>query len=192
MKDKDNTPKKYEGDKSSASSTTTGSQDKPKKKAFWKRHFMSLFLLLLLIVSVAWGFIANRSTVSSYEKEITELNADHEERIKALRKEKLEQFVSTLALAVRSEMIADNLNQVNQYFVQTLKNVDVQRILLVNQNTGQAILSTNKKDEETVFDKKELVQTKSAITKDIDGSIYAATPIMGLNTQLGVLIVQVD
>src|SRR5690554_5993910 len=131
MKDKDNTPKKYEGDKSSASSTTTGSQDKPKKKAFWKRHFMSLFLLLLLIVSVAWGFIANRSTVSSYEKEITELNADHEERIKALRKEKLEQFVSTLALAVRSEMIADNLNQVNQYFVQTLKNVDVQRILLV-------------------------------------------------------------
>ncbi len=194
--DKDKTPVKYEGTDASSSGEKTATNSKEsmteKKKPFWKRHFMSLFLLLLLFVSIIWGYIANNSTKSTYEKQITEINTTHKEEIKVLEGEHLKQLVSTLALAIRSEMIADNMNQVNQYFVQSLNNANVDRLLLVNQNTGVTILSTNKKDEGAVFDKKELIDTKDPLTKVYDNSTYAATPIMGLNTQLGVLIMQVD
>lgn len=187
----DKTPAEYTGESASSADYKTV-QPTVKKKAFWKRHFMSLFLLLLLLVSIIWGYAANRSTVSTYEKQITEINTAHQDELEILEGEHLKQLVSTLALAVRSEMIAENMNQVNQYFVQSLKTVNVQRILLVNQNTGKAILSTNKKDEGAIFGKKELVNTKNPLTKVYDNSTYAATPIMGLNTQLGVLIMQVN
>jgi hypothetical protein len=186
--DNDKVPTKHE--ETSASSTVGVKEEK--KKPFWKKHFLKLFLVLLLIVSIVWGYVEKRSTISTYEKQITEINTAHENEIEVLEGEHLKQLVSTLALAVRSEMIAENMNQVNQYFVQSLKTVNVQRILLVNQNTGKAILSTNKKDEGAIFGKKELVNTKNPVTKVYDNSTYAATPIMGLNTQLGVLIMQVD
>ncbi|PWH86924.1 hypothetical protein [Brumimicrobium oceani] len=163
-----------------------------KKKPFWKRHFLSLFLLLLLAVSLIWGYATNRTTISTYEKQITEIETAHEDELKVLEGEHLKQLVSTLALAVRSEMIAENMNQVNQYFVQSLNNAKVERLILVNHITGKTILSTNKKDEGKILDKQELVNTKEPLTKVYDNSTYAATPIMGLNTQLGVLIMQVD
>lgn len=191
MESGDKTPAKYEGTSSSSAGMKT-EKVVVKKKPFWKKHFLKLFLVLLLIVSIIWGYAANRSTINTYEKQITEINNTHKEEIQTIKAEHLKQLVSTLALAVRSEMISDNMNQVNQYFVQSLKTINVQRLVLVNQSTGRVILSTNKKDEGEVFEKRDLVDSKTAITKIYDNSTYAATPIMGLNTQLGVLIMQVD
>ena len=171
-----------------------GSVDKKTvvKKPFWKRNFLSLFLLTLLIISVAWGYFANRATVSNYEKQITTLTDEHQEELKRLKVEHVKQLSNTLALAVRSEMIAENMNQVNQYFLQTLKTFEVEKVMLVDQKTGKVTLSTNKKDEETIFGNKGLVQAKESMTTVYNNNTYTATPIMGLNNQLGVLIIQVD
>ncbi|WP_107037648.1 hypothetical protein [Brumimicrobium mesophilum] len=186
----DKTPGKFDGKDSNLG--MKANKVEVQKKPFWKKHFLKLFLVLLIIASLVWGFINNRSTVNTYEKQITEINTTHEEELQSIKAEHLKQLVSTLALAVRSEMIAENMNQVNQYFVQSLNNVKVERLILVNQSSGKAILSTNKKDEGTIFGMKELVGAKSPMTKVYDGKTYAATPIMGLNMQLGVLIMQVD
>src|SRR5690554_7925205 len=184
----DNTPVKKD------ESFNTDSFDKKTvaKKPFWKRHFLSLFLLTLLIISVAWGYFANRSTVSKYEKQITTLTQTHETELQDLKVEDIKQLSNTLALAVRSEMIAENMNQVNQYFLQTLKTFELEKVMLVDHNTSVALLSTNKKDENTNFGDPGLVNAKEAMTKMYNNHHYAATPIMGLNTQLGVLIIQVD
>src|SRR5690554_3901201 len=184
----DNTPVKKEEN----SNSDTFDKKTVAKKPFWKRHFLSLFLLTLLIVSVAWGYFANRSTVSNYEKQITTLTQKHETELQKLKVEHIKQLSNTLALAVRSEMIAENMNQVNQYFLQTLKTFDVEKVMLVDHNTSVALLSTNKKDENTNFGDPGLVNAKEAMTKMYNNHHYAATPIMGLNTQLGVLIIQVD
>ena len=184
----DNTPVKSGADYKSSSVDKKTVEKKP----FWKRHFLSLFLFSLLIISVGWGYFSNRATVSKYEKEITTLNEAHQTELKELKAEHIKQLVNTLALAVRSEMIAENMNQVNQYFLQTLKTFQVEKVLLVDQKTGKVILSTNKKDEDTVFGNKGLVDANESMTKVYNNNTYAATPIMGLNTQLGVLIIQVD
>ncbi|HLV41902.1 MAG TPA: hypothetical protein VKY37_06470 [Brumimicrobium sp.] len=188
MTTSDNMPVKTEENTNS----TTIDKKTVEKKAFWKRHFLTLFILLLLIVSVAWGYFGNMSTVSKYEKEITSLNEAHKEELEKLKVEHIKQLTKTLSLAVRSEMIAENMNQVNQYFLQTLKTFQVEKVLLADQKTGKVILSTNKKDEDTVFGNKSLVEAKEAMTKVYNNNTYAATPIMGLNEQLGVLIIQVD
>jgi Ca2+/Na+ antiporter len=188
MTTSDNTPiKKEEG-----SHANPVDKKSVKKKPFWKRHFLSLFLLALLVISVAWGYFANRSTVSQYEKQITTLTQEHESQLKELKVKHIAQLSNTLALAVRSEMIAENMSQVNQYFLQTLKTFEVEKVLLANHKSGKVILSTNKKDEETVFGNKALVNAKESMTKVFNKNTYAATPIMGLNSQLGVLIIQVD
>ncbi|HTO39274.1 MAG TPA: hypothetical protein VL021_12685 [Brumimicrobium sp.] len=161
-------------------------------KVFWKKHFIELALAFLLIVSVGWGYFGKKNTISKYEEKITNLTEVHESEIKELKAEHIRQLSTTLALAVRSEMIADNLSQVDQYFVQTVKMFNIERILLVNQTDGKVILSTNRKDEDSVFKGEALVKTGEAVKKSFDGHTYAATPIMGLNTQLGVLILQID
>src|SRR5690554_7339102 len=174
-----------------AGSSSIG-KETPKKKPFWKKHFLSLFLFVLLIISAAWGYFANRAMESKYEKEVTALTQEHEAEIERIKVEHIKQLSNTLALAVRSEMIAENMNQVNQYFLQTLKTFEVEKVMLVDQKNGNVILSTNKKDEETIFGNKSLVDAKESMTKVYNNNTYAATPIMGLNTQLGVLIIQVD
>ena len=162
------------------------------KKPIWKKYFLSLFIVLLLIVSVIWGYAEKRSTASTFEEQITEIKIAHDEEIEVLEGEHLKQLLSTLALAVRSEMISENMFQVNQYFLQYLNTANVKRLLVVDPNTGIVLLSTNKKDEGLTYDKEELVKSKKAITKVYENSTYAATPVMGLNTQIGVLIMQVD
>lgn len=162
------------------------------KPPFWKRHFLKLLLSFLLIVSIAWGYFGKQSTISNYEKQISHLTETHEAQIKDLRAEHIKDLSSTLALAIRSELMAENLHQINQYFIQTVKMFDVTRILLVNHSTGEVIISTNKKDEGSIFEGENLVNASEAVRKAYNNQTYAATPIMGLNTQLAVLIIQID
>lgn len=162
-----------------------------KQKPFWRRNFLKLFLLVLLVISLFWGFINNQMTIRKYKKEISELTMQHEEMVKSLKIQEAKKVISTLALAVRSEMIVDNKNQVNQYFLQSLKNANAERLLIVNQNSGVVVLSTNKKDEGQTFKIKELTPIKDTEVLEKDGKLFAATPIMGLNTQLGVLVMEI-
>ncbi|PKR79987.1 hypothetical protein CW751_12235 [Brumimicrobium salinarum] len=162
------------------------------KKPFWKKHFLKLLLLLLLVVSVAWGYFQNRSTVSQYEKRITELKETHTAELKEMKTAHIKQLTNTLILAVRSELIAENVNQVNKYFEQTLKTFDVEKVMLVDRKTSEVILSTNKKDEKTQFTNKKLVEAQEALSHTFEGHTYAAAPVMGYSSQLGVLIIQID
>lgn len=164
-------------------------EDKP---PFWKKHFLKLLLLLLLVVSMAWGYFGKQRIISEHEKEVSQLNEVHQSEIRELKAEHVKNLSSTLALAIRSEMIADNMHQIDQYFIQTVKMFDVVRILLVNHTTGEVILSTNKKDEGSIFEGEDFIKATKALKKTYNNHTYAATPIMGLNTQLAVLIIQVD
>src|SRR5690554_1557690 len=109
----DNTPVKKEEN----SNSDTFDKKTVAKKPFWKRHFLSLFLLTLLIVSVAWGYFANRSTVSNYEKQITTLTQKNERELQRIKVEHIKKFSNTFTLSVRSEMIPANMNRLNQYFL---------------------------------------------------------------------------
>lgn len=164
----------------------------PEVKPFWKLHIIPLALSFFLIVSVAWGYFGNKRTVSKYEKAIANMEEMHEANLKDVRAEHIKDLSNTLALAIRSEMINENFKQIDQYFTQTVKMFNIERILLVEPKTGEVILSTNKKDEGSIFENEALITASESIRKTYDNHSFAATPIMGLNSQLGVLILQID
>lgn len=170
----------------------TNTEDQKKKKPFWQRHFLSLFLTALLILSITWGFLNNKITENRYKNTITEINVAHKKQLDSINVNNIKELSNTLALAVRSEMMAENRQQIDHYFIQTVKMFNVRRILLVDPSNGKVLLSTDKKDNDSVFKDQQLVKAQKATTKKIKENQYVATPIMGLNTQLGTLIIQIN
>jgi uncharacterized ion transporter superfamily protein YfcC len=189
---KKNTPQKSNKDteEKKASTSSNSSSDKSVTKPFWKRHFLSLLLLLGIIITVVWGMVDKNRLGKSYKAKIEALNSDHKKSMDSIVQEKAKLITSTLALAVRSELIDENKDQVNQYFLQMIKNKQISKIMLVNHKNGEIIMSTNKKDESTKFQNKTLLNAKVVVSENMSEAIMTATPVMGLNTQMAVLIVE--
>ena len=171
---------------------TSETKSPKKNKPFWQRNFLTLFLLVLLAVSVGWGYFAKRLAVNDYIKKIEVLDSEHQAKLIQIKEENVKQLSSTLALAIRSAMIDENMSEVVLYFNQSLKTFQVEKFMLIDQNTGKVIISTNKKDENEIFKGEKLVNAKDAIIEKFDDHTYASTPIMGLNTQLAVLVIQLN
>lgn len=165
-----------------------GKDNKVQSVPFWRKHFLKLFLIVLIIASIAWGWISNIQLEKSHKKEITELKENHAEKLLTLTKRKNKEISQTLALAVRSELIDENQDQVNQYFLQVLKQPGVEKLMLVDHNTGKVLISTNKKDEGIKFQDDKLLSAKDVVTLKKDGKWYTSSPIMGLNSQLALII----
>lgn len=187
MTNKDNTPEKTNTEKTASSSSPGKEQT---KTPFWKKHFLSLLLLLGIVIAVVWGVIGKNNLEKEYQAKIEQLNINHNKLMDSMVHEKAEMITSTLALAVRSELIDENKDQVNQYFLQMIKNKQISKIMLVNHKNGNIEMSTNKKDESMTFQNETLLLAKDVISEANESIIVTATPIMGLNSQMAVLIVE--
>lgn len=187
MTNKENTPEKSSNDTNARKDV---SSDKQSKKPFWKKHFLNLFLLLAIIVAVVWGMVENNRLEKSHKAEIERINTEYNAAMDSMIHEKARMVTSTLALAVRSELIDENKDQVNQYFLQMIKNKQISKIMLVNHTSGEIEMSTNKKDESMMFKNESLLYAKDVVSENKEDVIVTATPIMGLNSQMAVLIVE--
>lgn len=172
--------------------TTFETKSPEKKKPFWKRHFLTLFLLVLLAVSVGWGYFGKRMVITDYKEQLEQMDSSHQAELNRIKEENVRQLASTLALAIRSAMIDDNLSEVGLYFNQSLKTFEVEKFMLIDQNTGKVIISTNKKDENEIFKGEQLVKAQVAIIEKYEDHTYVSAPIMGLNNQLAVLVIQLN
>lgn len=193
MTDKDNTPEKSNKDDNKEKATSKGqssNNSKPTKTPFWKKHFLSLLLLLGIIIAVVWGIIGKNRLEKAHKAKIEQINTQYNKAMDSIVNEKAKMITSTFALAVRSELIDENKDQVNQYFLQMIKNRQISRIMLVNQTSGEIEMSTNKKDIGLIFKNDKLLHAKDVISENKAEVIMTATPIMGLNNQMAVLIVE--
>lgn len=188
MANKENTPKKSneEQDKNTPKNKISEQERTP----FWKKHFLSLFLLLGIIIAVVWGMIEKNRVEKSFKAKIEQIKTDHNSAMDSIIDEKAKMITSTLALAVRSELIDKNKDQVNQYFLQMIKNKQISKIMLVNHKNGGIMMSTNKKDENITFKNENLLHANDVVSEHKSNVISTATPIMGLNSQMAVLIVE--
>ena len=177
--------------KNTPAKKTEGNQnDKSIEKSvpFWKKHFLKLFLVLVVIASLAWGWISKNQLQKKHDEAMTELKEAHKAKISKLTELKNKEISQTLALAVRSELIDENKDQVNQYFLQVLKQPSVEKLMLIDHNTGNVLISTNKKDEGTKFQDQKLLKSKDVTTILKEDNWYTSSPIMGLNNQLAVIV----
>ena len=147
-----------------------------------------LIIILLLVIAVAgmyvWKNVAvNRATVQLTEKAgriITDQNRKF-----------LRLAVVPLVWAVRSEMIRENYDQINLYLNQFVKEQNMKEIVVAKPD-GAIVVSTNKKFEgkpvTDIFPASVLQEDKLMVSTLENGDIMVASPVMGLSTKVGVLI----
>lgn len=151
-------------------------------------------LLLLIFVAVLWVWkqvqINNLRAESSKQFEQFEKEAQravvnsHEQHLRILAK--------PFAWAVRTEMMKNNMSQVNQYTNELIKEKNIHSIMIVDAN-GKIVTSTNKKWEGKFYftiGEEALLKNDSTVVKNVKDSILImSSPIMGLNNRLGTLMV---
>ena len=106
-------------------------------------------------------------------------------------KEQLSLMLKTFVWAVRSSVIRNNMDEVDQYFTELIREENIHEIVLAGKN-GDILVSTNKKHQSKHFDKfypaAILNQEDVFFTQSEDGKEYhVAAPVLSLNNRLGTL-----
>ena len=156
-----------------------------KKRSFIMRHKMTSFLLFVIIVIVLGSFIKMSLMKLDYNKE----KLNYEAQIDSIKVADLELTSKVFSWAVRSELMRNNTEQVNQFFLAFIKeNQFVQKLDLVDPNSAKIILSTDKKTEGDIYSNKDIMTINKTTYRE--GLIIS--PIMGLDSKIGILIIDVN
>lgn len=149
--------------------------------------------VILLSGIVIWKAVAIGNVKKAAEKDrqtlkeqaIANILQSHEHHLKVLAK--------AYVWAVRTEMMQGNINQVNLFADDMIKEKNFQGIAIAN-DKGIIISSTNKKDEgqpfSTIGKEDALTSNKTNIDNTGDSILIMTSPIMGFNNRLGTLFIK--
>lgn len=152
-------------------------------------HKMIFFLLLALIAVFLWAFIKTAIMKNQFEKQTLEIKKQCENKIDSITAQQMELTSKTFAWAIRSELTRDNKEQVNQFFTGFIKESGVVKVQFVDAISTKVLLSTDKKDEGSIFEDKVALFTTNTIHYTNDSILHVISPVMGLNNKLGVLVI---
>ena len=103
-----------------------------------------------------------------------------------------ERFGQVLSWAVRSELIRNNIDQIEQYLGEIVKMKDTERVDLIS-DEGQLLVSTDKRFEESkandLFPKEILNLQKITLKSDVNNNKILVIPVMGLNKKIATVVV---
>jgi hypothetical protein len=124
-------------------------------------------------------------------KEMQQLKAKVANQIRQSEALYLKSIAKPLIWAMRSEMLKNNISQMNIYANEMVKEKNFQKVMVANEK-GIVILSTNKKEEGTAFISTAKVNYLLADTTVVenmnDSLLIMSSPVMGFNNRLGTLI----
>lgn len=164
--------------------------------------WVSLVLLVLLIVVFAWGQVGAGAAERLLATERQQLAQQVEAERAAVRREAQEAlarqgenaqrlFGTALAWAVRSAMLRNNLDEVDQYFGDLVKTGRIPLALLADAE-GKVLLATDRKYLESRFSEHfpaELLQQPDvSIHPDEGNRRRLVLPIQGLTSRLGTVL----
>lgn len=168
----------------------TVAKKKPGKLgAFILRHKMVFTLLFALVVVFSWAFIKMSIMENRFKKQSMEMQTTYENRIDSLTAHQLVLTSKVFSWAIRSELTRENKEQVNQFFLSFIQEPGVTNVKLVDTNTSRVLLSTDKKDEGSMFTNPAML-TDNPIYQTKDSILQVICPVMGLNNKIGALVIE--
>jgi len=121
-----------------------------------------------------------------------QLRSEAAEALVQSHREHLKLLAKPYIWAVRQEMMSGNLNQLNVYANEMIKEKNFQNIVVANEK-GMIISSTNKKFEGKDFvlvGKSSYLSSDSTIVENLNDSVLVmSSPVMGFNNRLGTLMI---
>lgn len=149
--------------------------------AFIWKHKLEYFLVLLLVIALSFVVINNFSLKRSFNKEKQQLIGQY-----------IDETSKVFSWAIRGELLRDNREQVNQFFTNLVKEPGFRKIQLVDASNSKVIISTNKKEEGTEVSDTLIINANNQRHLLKDDVIISVTPVMGLNSRLGILVIEKD
>jgi len=147
-----------------------------------------LIVILFLLVTVAGMYVWKNIAVNKATEQLTEKAG---RIITDQNRMFLRLAVVPLVWAVRSEMIRENYDQINLYLNQFVKEQNMKEIVVAKPD-GAIAVATNKKFEgkpvTDIFPASVLQENKLTVSSLENGDIMVASPVMGLSTKVGVLV----
>jgi len=167
----------------------------PKKKKLSAQTIVSIVIICLLIIIPTAIYLWKQIEISNLKKlhiiEMSEMRTKVNTSITDNNKKNIETLTRVFAWAVRSEMLRNNMDQVNIYMTEMVKKADLNDISLIKPD-GVVILSTNKKYEGNIYPNPVTNQLGSinevTSQNDANGNIMCICPVMGLDNRLGTLV----
>lgn len=164
--------------------------DKKKPGGYIMKHKMVYALLFILVVVSLGAFIKIKLMENEFNKQTTAMELDYQNKIDSLTGRQLALTSKVLSWAVRSELTRENKEQVNQFFMNFIKEPGVINVKFVDARTSKVTLSTDKKDESTPFTDQVALMTPETINYKNDSILSVITPIMNLNNKIGILVIE--
>ncbi len=174
--------------------------EKPKEELKKERKFLKfllrnkivVILILLLFGVFFWALIKINVMEKDFKIQKNEIVNKYEFRIDSINLAKMELVSTVFSWAIRSELSRENMEQVNEFFLNFIKVPDVEKVQLVNYDSSKILISTDKKDEgEAITDRKLFASDTIQYFKTDSDHVKYITPIMGLNKRIGSLVIEI-
>lgn len=148
-------------------------------------------LALLLVGAVIWKYSAVRHVEERAAAEKTQIVERTRKVIEDQTGYFLRLTMKPFVWAIRKEMLRENYEQVNEYLVQFVKEPRVRLVLVIDAG-GKVVAATDKKLEGLPIAETRpgilLDGEDTTITKEPGGDLLVLTPVMGLSSRLGSLL----
>ncbi|UUW10997.1 hypothetical protein NLG42_09300 [Flavobacterium plurextorum] len=172
------------------SQSKTKNTFKDKIVAFFKNNKAATVLTVLLLVVFIWFSIKIRINEKNFNNEKTQLITQYESKIDSLQIKHLEFATEVFSWSVRSELLRNNTENLNQLLSVFVRQSGADLVQLVNPKDNIVLLSSDKKFEGTSLETTAFSNLTSTTVYTEANSVKIVSPVMGFNDKIGVLIVE--
>ncbi len=166
------------------------SKFKGKLVAFFKNNKAATVLTVLLLVVFVWFSIKIRINEKKFNNEKTQLITQYESKIDSLKIKHLKFATEVFSWSVRSELLRNNTENLNQLLTVFVKESGADLVQLVNSEDKMVLLSSDKKFEGVSYSGLLNFEIKKTVVLEDGGVVKIITPVMGFNKMIGILIVE--
>lgn len=163
---------------------------KHKLVAFSKNHKAATVLVILLLVVLVWFSIKIRINEKNFNNEKTQLITQYESKIDSLQINHLVFATEVFSWAVRSELLRENTENLNQLLTVFVKGSSADLVQIVNPEDKMVLLSSDTKFEGVSYSDSLNFEIKNTMVLEKEGVVKIITPVMGYNKMIGILIVE--
>lgn len=173
--------------------TYTGEDPVEGRRAAARGRALKIVILVALVLIAGlwtWKVIQVSSVRKEAERETERVRATAVNIISQERAEQLRVMAKPFVWAVRSEMLRGNMEGVNLYLQDMVKEKNFQRIQVAD-TRGVVVASTDKKTEgKPLADTGGMLAADSTIVNNTGDSAWViSSPVMGFNNRLGTLVI---
>ncbi|HLP04476.1 MAG TPA: hypothetical protein VK152_03505 [Paludibacter sp.] len=155
-----------------------------------KKNKLAKVLLIIIAVLLSGSFALYKIMEYRYNKSIATLKSGYQDRMDSVSTDQMKIAAKTFSWAIRGELIRENKDQVNQFFRNIISEPGISKVEFVDAATSKVSLSTNKKDEGSIYPDQVALMSQETISFQNDSLLTVVTPVMNLNSKIGILVIE--